>query len=181
MLSHPGLLVHLALDVAEGSADFGDAFSLSVGPKRPRLLLWYADSHTQKMKIYFSLKPLDWHPTSPVGTIQWIVLAYTLTIPWRTMWLLVGLKTDHTGRISAAIYEDLFYGSLSEGACVSVSVCGGLTCMPPTQRHWKTTSYLQQSSREFSGACSLSPLCSNLLWNFFGKLLGAMEAIPPWK
>lgn len=46
MFSHPGLLVHLVLNVAEGPADFGHAFSLSVGPKRSGLLLRYADTHT---------------------------------------------------------------------------------------------------------------------------------------
>lgn len=55
MFSHPGLLVHLVLDVAEGPADFGHAFSLSVGPKRPGFLLWYADSQTQNKCIYINI------------------------------------------------------------------------------------------------------------------------------
>lgn len=52
MFSHPCLLVHLVLDVAEGPADFGHAFSLSVSPKRPGFLLGYADLHTHSIYIF---------------------------------------------------------------------------------------------------------------------------------
>lgn len=39
MFSHPGLFVHLVLDVAEGPADFGHALSLCIGAQRARFLL----------------------------------------------------------------------------------------------------------------------------------------------
>lgn len=39
VLPHPGLFVHLVLEVAEGPADFRRTLSLSVAPQRARLLL----------------------------------------------------------------------------------------------------------------------------------------------
>lgn len=56
MFSHPGLFVHLVLEVAEGPADFRHALSLSVAPQRARLLLWYAGTHTHTQTFNFILK-----------------------------------------------------------------------------------------------------------------------------
>lgn len=47
MFPHPGLFVHLVLEVAEGPANFCHTLSLSVTPQRPRLLLWYTGTHKQ--------------------------------------------------------------------------------------------------------------------------------------
>lgn len=44
--THPGLFVHLVLEVAEGPADFCYVLALSVAAQGPRLLLRYADAHT---------------------------------------------------------------------------------------------------------------------------------------
>lgn len=43
--THPGLFVHLALEVAEGPADFCHTFSFSVTAQRARFFLWYTDAH----------------------------------------------------------------------------------------------------------------------------------------
>lgn len=43
--THPGLFVHLVLEVAEGPADLGHALPLSVAAQRARLFLRYTDAH----------------------------------------------------------------------------------------------------------------------------------------
>lgn len=45
METHPGLFVHLVLEVAEGPADLRHALALSVAAQRARLFLRYTDAH----------------------------------------------------------------------------------------------------------------------------------------
>lgn len=114
MFSHPGLFVHLVPEVAEGPADFRHTLSLSVAPKRARLLLWYTGTHTQT-DIFYPQTAANTRLTC--SHILKLVIYSTIKVPWRTIWLLTRTTQFlyRTVKVPAAVKKnpkELFYGNV---------------------------------------------------------------------
>lgn len=149
MFSHPGLFVHLVPEVAEGPADFRHTLSLSVAPKRARLLLWYTGTHTQTDIFYPQTAAIT---RLTCSHILKMVIYSTIKVPWRTIWLLTRTTQFlyRTVKVPAAVKNLKNY--------FMVMCSGGLTCMLLTQRCWKTTSCLERSEREVRDKTNIQKL-----------------------
>lgn len=158
MFSHPGLFVHLVPEVAEGPADFRHTLSLSVAPKRARLLLWYTGTHTQTDIFYPQTAAIT---RLTCSHILKMVIYSTIKVPWRTIWLLTRTTQFlyRTVKVPAAVKNLKNY--------FMVMCSGGLTCMLLTQRCWKTTSCLERSEREVRDKTNIQKLVKTWQEFFF--------------
>lgn len=145
VIPHPGLFVHLVLEVAEGPADFRRTLSLSVAPQRARLFLWYTGTHTHTHThtFIFILKTAAITRLTCSHILK-MILYSAVNVPLRTIWLLTRTSPQ------------CFYGTIKGPSCsknlknyfLVMCMCRvTLTCMLVTQRCWKTTSYLEKNER----------------------------------
>lgn len=123
--THPGLFVHLALEVAEGPADFCHTFSFSVTAQRARFFLWYADAHK----------------TLPLNKLNEI-----MAWPDHTHSKHIYLLPFSMDYIVSSCSWDL------KLLLLRCKCCSDLTCMLLNRSCWRMTSYLKRSNREKTSA-----------------------------
>lgn len=106
--AHPGFLVHLTLEVAEGPAHFGHTLSLVVAPQRAGLLLWYTGlKNTHKHRCCSPTAASTPHGFHNASIVLWKHLIASLVLYW-TIKVLAALRVQRNTFLDEHSWTDLY-------------------------------------------------------------------------